>query len=190
MSTWQYGVYRPAINVFGVALNKFEWGGRVTALPVYEDDGRALVHVGFGTLNGELRPEHSSACVPARCSRNGPGYANPILVDTGNVDGSRQYTLAPELAAVYGSWTFQAEWTGQFLTRATPAGGTEPGDRAVPRRVRRGAVLPDRRAPALRQGGRGVRPGDAQPEPADEAGRRRQRVGCVAGRRRASATST
>src|SRR5262249_9193514 len=36
--TWQYGIYRPAINVFGVALNKSEWGGRVTGLPVYQDD--------------------------------------------------------------------------------------------------------------------------------------------------------
>ena len=38
--TWQYGVYRPSINVFGVGVNKFEWGGRVTALPIYADDGR------------------------------------------------------------------------------------------------------------------------------------------------------
>ena len=59
--------------------------------------------------------------------RNGPGFANPILVDTGDVPGSRQYTIAPELAAVFGSWTFQAEWTGQFLTRATPIGGTNQG---------------------------------------------------------------
>jgi phosphate-selective porin OprO/OprP len=124
--TWQYGVYRPAINVFGVALNKFEWGGRVTALPVYEDDGRVLVHVGLGTLNGEL--VQNSLRVRARPElRNGPGFAVPVLVDTGEVGGSRQYTIAPELAAVYGSWTFQAEWTGQFLTQATPTGGINQG---------------------------------------------------------------
>jgi phosphate-selective porin OprO/OprP len=124
--TWQYGLYRPAINVFGVALNKFEWGGRVTALPVYEDDGRVLVHVGMGTLNGEL--VQNELRVRARpLLRNGPGFAVPILVDTSNVTGSRQYTLAPELAAVCGSWTFQAEWTGQFLTQATPSGGTNQG---------------------------------------------------------------
>lgn len=124
--TWQYGIYRPAINVFGVALRKFEWGGRVTALPVYEDDGRVLVHVGMGTLNGEL--VQNQLRVRARPAlRNGPGFANPVLVDTGKIGGSRQYTLAPELAAVYDSWTFQAEWTGQFLTQATPSGGTNQG---------------------------------------------------------------
>ncbi|HJZ60116.1 MAG TPA: porin [Gemmataceae bacterium] len=31
--TWQYGIYRPLVNVFGVALNKMTWGGRVTWLP-------------------------------------------------------------------------------------------------------------------------------------------------------------
>jgi phosphate-selective porin OprO/OprP len=124
--TWQYGVYRPAINVFGVALNKFEWGGRVTALPVYVDDGRILVHVGFGTLNGEL--VQNQLRIRARpVLRNGPGFAVSNLVDTGDINGGRQFTLAPELAAVCGSWTFQAEWTGQFLTRAAPVGGTDQG---------------------------------------------------------------
>ncbi len=118
--TWQYGVYGPSINVFGVSLNKAVYGGRVTALPVYEGDGERLVHVGFGTLNGELVQDQLR--VRARpVLRNGPGFAVPILVDTGDVPGSRQYTLAPEFAAVYGSFTLQAEWAGQFLTRATPA---------------------------------------------------------------------
>ncbi len=125
-ATWQFGVYRPAINVFGVALNKFEWGGRVTALPVYADDGRALVHVGLGTLNGEL--VQNQLRVRARpLLRNGPGYANPVLVDTGEINGGRQFTLAPEFAAVYRSWTIQAEWAGQFLTRAVAPGGTNQG---------------------------------------------------------------
>jgi phosphate-selective porin OprO/OprP len=125
-ATWQYGIYRPSTNVFGGALNKFEWGGRLTALPVYEDDGRVLVHVGMGTLNGEL--VQSQLRVRARPElRNGPGFINPVLVDTGKVEGSRQYTIAPELAAVYGPWTFQAEWTGQFLTQATPSGGINQG---------------------------------------------------------------
>src|SRR5262245_39141661 len=32
--TWQYGIYRPLVNNFGIALEKIEWGGRVQALPV------------------------------------------------------------------------------------------------------------------------------------------------------------
>jgi phosphate-selective porin OprO and OprP len=124
--TWQYGIYRPSINVFGVGLNKFEWGGRVTGLPVYQDDGRVLVHLGLGTLNGEL-PQNELRARARPLLRNGPGFANPILVDTGGIGGSRQYTIAPEFAAVFGPWTFQAEWTGQWLTQATPVGGTNQG---------------------------------------------------------------
>jgi phosphate-selective porin OprO and OprP len=124
--TWQYGIYRPAINVFGVALNKGAYGGRVTALPIYEDDGERLVHVGFGTFNGEL--VQNQLRVRARpLLRNAPGYAVPILVDTGDIAGSRQYTLNPEFAAVLGAWTFQAEWTGQYLTQARPVGGLPQG---------------------------------------------------------------
>lgn len=124
--TWQYGIYRPMINQSGVALNKMELGGRVTGLPVYEDGGRVLVHMGLGTLGGEL--VQNQLRVRARpVLRNGPGYAVPVLADTGHVPGSRQYTLAPEFAAVLGSWTFQSEWTGQFLTQATPSGKTNQG---------------------------------------------------------------
>lgn len=124
--TWQYGIFRPMTNTFGVSLNKGEWGGRVTGLPVYEDDGRVLVHLGLGTLNGEL-PENRLRVRARPVLRNGPGFAVPVLVDTGQVPGSRQYTLAPEFAAVLGPWTVQAEWTGQFLTRAKPAGRPDQG---------------------------------------------------------------
>jgi phosphate-selective porin OprO/OprP len=124
--TWQYGVYRPLVNVFGVALNKMQWGGRVTALPVFEEDGRVLIHIGMGTLNGEL-PQDQLRVRARPLLRNGPGFAVPVLVNTGDVPGSRQYTLAPEFAAVYGSWTFQAEWTGQFLTQAGAPNGQNQG---------------------------------------------------------------
>lgn len=117
-ATWEFGVYRPSENVFGVALNKFEWGSRATALPLYEDDGKALIHVGFGTLNGEI-PQNDLRARARPLLRNGPGFAVPVLVDTGNIPGSRQYTIAPEFAAAYGSWSFQAEWAGQALTHAT-----------------------------------------------------------------------
>jgi phosphate-selective porin OprO/OprP len=119
--TWQFGGYRPSINVFGVGLNKFSYGGRVTALPVYEDDGRRLVHVGFGTFNGQL-PQNELRLRARPLLRNGPGFAVPVLVDTGEIPGNLQYTLAPELALVLGPWTVQAEWTGQYLTHVASGG--------------------------------------------------------------------
>jgi len=124
--TWQYGVYRPTVTLFGVAVNKGEWGGRMTALPIFEDDGCRLVHVGLGTLNGEL-PQNQLRLRDRPMLRNGPGYAVPILVDTGEINGSRQYSFAPELAAVLGPWTFQAEWTWQLLTNAMTIHGADQG---------------------------------------------------------------
>lgn len=124
--TWQYGVYRPLTNVFGVGLNKLVYGGRVTALPWYEDEGASLVHVGLGTLNGEVVQDQLR--LRARpLLRNGPGFAVPVLVDTGEVPGSREYTLAPEFAMVLGPWTVQAEWAGQFLTQAVAGNGQPQG---------------------------------------------------------------
>ena len=115
--TWQYGIYGPSINVFGVSLNKLAYGGHVTGLPWYEDEGRQLMHLGLGFYAGEL--EEGVLRVRARpVLRNAPGFAVPILVDTGQIPGSRQYTIGPEFAMVLGSVTIQAEWTGQVLTDA------------------------------------------------------------------------
>jgi phosphate-selective porin OprO/OprP len=124
--TWQYGIYRPSIDTFAVSLNKGAYGGRVTALPWYEDEGARLVHVGLGTFNGELVQDQLR--VRARPElRNAPGYAVPILVDTGELPGHRQYTVAPEFAMVLGPWTIQAEWAGQFFTHAVAGNGQLQG---------------------------------------------------------------
>jgi phosphate-selective porin OprO and OprP len=114
---WRYGIYRPLTNGFGVALNKYAYGGRVTALPWFEDDGRHLIHIGLGTWDGELVEDELR--VRARpVLRNGPGFAVPVFVDTGEIPGANQYTFAPEFALVWDSLTIQAEWCGQYLTGA------------------------------------------------------------------------
>jgi phosphate-selective porin OprO/OprP len=118
--TWQYGIYAPSINVFGVSLNKFSYGGRVTGLPWYEDEGRQLMHLGLGFFAGEI-VEGELRDRARTILRNAPGFAVPILVDTGQIPGSRQYTIAPEFAMVLGPVTIQAEWAGQFLTDAIEA---------------------------------------------------------------------
>ena len=119
--TWRYGIFRPATNVFGVALNKYAIGARVTGLPWYEDGGRELVHLGLGYWGGELvQDELRDRARPLL--RNAPGFTEPILVDTMEIGGSQQYTIGPELAVVWGSLTLQAEYAGQFFTDATPNG--------------------------------------------------------------------
>jgi phosphate-selective porin OprO/OprP len=124
--TWQFGIYRPATNVFGVALNKAEEGARVTALPLYADDGRYLVHLGLGYLGGEVVQDESEARARPLL-RNAPGFAVPVLVNTGEVPASRQYTIGPEFAMVLGPLTVQAEWAGQFLTDASGPNGLPVG---------------------------------------------------------------
>src|SRR5262249_4182664 len=98
-------------------LNKYVAGARITALPWYEDDGQRLVHVGLGTLGGELVQDELR--VRARpLLRNAPGFAVPVLVDTGEIPGNRQYSIGREFAMVLGPLTVQAEWAGQFFTGA------------------------------------------------------------------------
>jgi phosphate-selective porin OprO/OprP len=110
--------------VFGEAINHYLVCGRVTALPWYDDDGRSLMHVGFGATYGDLVQDELR--VRARpLLRNGPGYAVPVLVDTGEIPGSNQCIVAPELAWVVGSLTIQAEWAGQFLTAAAVNGSPQ-----------------------------------------------------------------
>jgi phosphate-selective porin OprO and OprP len=118
---WRFGFYRPLTNVFGVALNKYAYGARVTGLPVYEDEGRSLIHLGFGFWGGQV-VEDELRLRARPILRNGPGFAVPVLVDTGQIPGTRQYTLAPEFALVQGPLTVQAEWAGQFLTNADANG--------------------------------------------------------------------
>ena len=110
---------------------------------------RRVGHVGRGT-----GAEPTAGAGPAGPAQRAGVTPSRSWWTPGNIPGSRQYTLAPEFAAVYGPWTFQAEWTGQFLTRAI-AGRPTAGHGVLPRRLRRGAVLPDRRAPGVRQARRG-----------------------------------
>jgi phosphate-selective porin OprO/OprP len=124
--TWRYGIFRPTTNVFGVALNKYSLGARVTALPLYEDDGQRLIHLGLGYWGGELvDDELRDRARPLL--RNAPGFADPILVDTGELGGSHQYTIGPEFALVWGSLTVQAEYAGQYFTDATDSSGVNQG---------------------------------------------------------------
>jgi len=124
--TWRYGIFQPATNVFGVALNKYTAGARVTALPLYEDDGQRLIHVGLSYWGGELVQDELR--VRARpLLRNAPGFAVPVFVDTSEIPGSKQYTFAPEFAMVLGSLTIQAEYAGQFLVDAIASNGQNQG---------------------------------------------------------------
>src|SRR4051812_42384770 len=90
-------------------------------MPWYEDDGKSLMHLGFGFWGGEVVQEELRLRTRPLL-RNGPGFAVPILLDTGQIPGSQQYTIGPEFAMVVGPLTIQAEWAGQFLIDAVANG--------------------------------------------------------------------
>jgi phosphate-selective porin OprO/OprP len=124
--TWRYGIYQPATNTFGLALNHYTAGARVTGLPLYEDDGRELLHLGLGYWGGEIVQDQLRDRVRPLL-RNAPGFDVPVIADTSEVPGSKQYTIAPEFAMVLGSLTIQAEYAGQWLVGAVASNGQPQG---------------------------------------------------------------
>lgn len=125
-ATWRYGIFQPATNVFGVALNKYAVGARITTLPWYVDDGERLVHLGLGYWGGDLvEDQRRNRARPLL--RNAPGFAVPILADTGEIPGRMEHIIAPEFALVLGPLSVQAEYAAEFLSDATPAGETNIG---------------------------------------------------------------
>src|SRR5262249_16389476 len=71
--TWRFGVFQAETNAFGIALDKYELGGRVTALPWYEDEGRRLIHLGLGYLGGEI-VQNQLRDRSRTMLRNAPGF--------------------------------------------------------------------------------------------------------------------
>ena len=123
---WRYGIYRPLKNAFGIGLNKYTVSGRITGLPIFENNGATLLHIGISGSQGNLVSDEFRLR-DRPLLRNGPGYAIPVIADTGTLAGRNQFLVGPELAAVVGSWTFQAEWTGQFFTDSVAANGQNQG---------------------------------------------------------------
>jgi phosphate-selective porin OprO/OprP len=100
--------------------------GRVTYLPVYEDDGEFLVHFGLGASHRDL--DQDQARFRARLdARNSPSTFSPLVADTGLLFGTRQQILVPELVAVCGPWSFQSEYYASWVEGvSTPNANNQP----------------------------------------------------------------
>ena len=123
--SWNIGVYKPAINVFSYnnISDDYAVTGRVTALPCYEDEGRALTHIGFSAsvrsgYNDVYRYRTRDAI------RSGISSTWPVPADTGNMLLSKQTWLNGELAAVRGPWTLQSEYLVDFSDDVRTVSGT------------------------------------------------------------------
>lgn len=119
--TWGVGVFKTTRNPFGwnVGRGEVEVNGRATYLPVYEDNGRQLVHVGVGAADRGLDDEQ--ARFRARFdARNSPSSFSPLMADTGLFYGSHQQLVVPELVAVNGPLSFQSEVYASWVEGAAP----------------------------------------------------------------------
>jgi phosphate-selective porin OprO/OprP len=140
---WQVGQFKNTANPFGFSNSSggSETVGRLVYLPVFEDEGRKLIHLGISGRTLEPRRQYTSfdsntglpigdpiTAVRFRSRgsiRNGPpGPLNSIYADSGLLTGNWQNMIGLELVANNGPWSFQSEYFGSWLynTRTTSAG--------------------------------------------------------------------
>ncbi|MEE8596699.1 MAG: porin, partial [bacterium] len=108
--TWAGGIFRNS-DSFGESEGdsstegNYGFSGRITGLPWYKDEGRKLIHTGFSytyqnafenTFRFRSRPEMHMA---------------DYFVDTGSFTADFANLFNPELAIVYGAFSFQGEYS-------------------------------------------------------------------------------
>ena len=139
---WQVGVFKNTSNPFGFSNSSggSQTVGRLIYLPVFEDEGRKLVHLGISGRTLEPRRQYTQftngqpvgdevTAVRFRSRgdiRNGPpGPLNSIYADSGLLQGNWQNMIGLELVANNGPWSFQSEYFGSWLynARTTSVGG-------------------------------------------------------------------
>lgn len=102
---WGAGIFKDA-DGFGESQGDgdFNYTGRVTALPVFEDGGRKLVHVGVAYSNQS--PLESVASIDSAPEH----HLADDFVDTGTVFVNRAHKIGVEGAVVAGPVSFQGEY--------------------------------------------------------------------------------
>ncbi len=96
---------------------------RVTGLPFYqkEESGERLLHLG---LNGRvINPEDDTMRIRSRPE----AHLAPHFVDTGNMPVDQAYTLAPEIAMVWSSFSVRSEYFRNWLDSRPAADPTLDG---------------------------------------------------------------
>jgi phosphate-selective porin OprO/OprP len=122
--TWALGVFKTNQNIFGwnTGDGEYDVTSRLTWLPVYEHDGRCLIHLGLGVSHQDV--DENIYRYRARTEvRNGPGALHTPLLDSRLGVDSRSL-LVPEFAMVWGPFSMAAEYYANWNTGTTfPVGG-------------------------------------------------------------------
>jgi phosphate-selective porin OprO/OprP len=114
--TWAFGFFHVQNDSFGFGFGDGEYAetGRVTWLPWYENNGRELVHVGFGGTHRHL--DSNEVSLKAKPSvHTMVNVEEPPLADTGTIGGTTMDVLDAELAVVCGPWTLRSEYAPIFI---------------------------------------------------------------------------
>lgn len=96
----------------------YAYTSRLTALPLWQQNGRYMIHVGGAYSYREYRdPAPGGGNLPAFNTRIAT-LGTPLLLNTGIIpDVDRADFYGAELAAVFGPLSFQAEYAGADLNR-------------------------------------------------------------------------
>jgi phosphate-selective porin OprO/OprP len=145
-ATWSFAAFRPD-TVNGASSAFYGDGqsgmqGRVTFLPLYEDEGRHLLHLGLsggwrdGTSNSNStsylgntvqlrsRPELRDDVPAGNLAGSLSNVNDNRLVDTGTIACNQQYLLGTEAAYVRGPLSVQFEYGWNFLNDASGIAST------------------------------------------------------------------
>lgn len=129
--TWAVGVFKNTRSIFGwnVGDGEYDVTGRLTCLPVYENDGEYLLHLGLGASHRDF-DDNIDRMRARTLIRNGPAVLHNIVTEV-IAGGDSRDQVVPELVMVLGPWTFAAEyyrvWVHQAIFPAAGAGQTNYG---------------------------------------------------------------
>jgi phosphate-selective porin OprO/OprP len=125
--TWAIGVFKNTRNIMGwnAGDGEYDVTGRLTCLPIYENDGEYLVHLGIGASHRDFDDDVDR--IRSRLLlRNGPAVLHNIVAEAQTRGESREQ-LAPEFVVVWGPWTIQSEYHRVWIRDAeTPVTGAGP----------------------------------------------------------------
>jgi len=117
--TFQIGVFSNSRSIFGWNVGNDEWQyvGRVTGLPWYEEGGRFMLHLGVGASYDGL--DDGNTRYRARpLLRNGPAALHNIVA-VARLDADHQVRVNPELFVNLGPLSLQTEYTAVWVSDVT-----------------------------------------------------------------------
>ncbi len=151
--TYAFAGVRPDINDNGTdfANGDYEFTGRLTGLPIYQNDGRCLLHIGASATWRHVKPNVTTGApgtvtfstdaqlrdraggdngfgnntnpVPAGFQPS-PGNKN-AWISTGAILASSTTVFGPELLYIHGPFSLQAEYDWAFINSAVVGGKSQ-----------------------------------------------------------------